>query len=159
MIIAFTKNSSILSKLIRWVFDEPCSHVVFVFDDKFVIHSNLLGLQFNWFKSFKKKNEIVAQIKLPELSTEKEEEVYQALLEEYDGSEYDFKAFWYFAFHALMFKLFKTPMPKLNPKNASGFLCTEIYGTLPEWLVPKLNEDLSIITPYQLYKSIDEALK
>ncbi len=149
MTIAFTKSSSILSKLIRWCFNEPVSHVVFVFDSKFVIHSNLLGVQFNWLKTFKKTNEIVIK-KEYELSLEKEEEIYQELLEKHDQDEYDFRAFWYFAYCALCYKFFKTPMPKVNKRNGKGYLCTEMYENLPTWLVPKVDKDLSITTPYQL---------
>lgn len=151
MIIAFTRNSSLFSKLIRWAFDEPVSHVVFVFDSKFVIHSNLLGVQFDWFKTFKKKNQILISKKL-EMSLEQEETVYQGLLDGNDEEGYDFRAFWYFAYRALLYKAFKTPMPSKNKKNGAGFLCTEMYGTLPEWLVPKVEADLSITTPYQLAK-------
>lgn len=153
MTIAFTKSSSILSKLIRWCFDEPVSHVVFVFDSKFVIHSNLLGVQFNWLKTFKKHNEIIIK-KDFELSLDKEEEVYQGLLEKHDQEVYDFRAFLYFGYRALCYKFFKTPMPKTNKRNGSGYLCTEMYGTLPEWLVPKIDKDLSITTPYQLAQSM-----
>jgi hypothetical protein len=151
MKIVFTKNNSVFSKLIRWAFNEPVSHVVFVFDEKFVIHSNLLGVQFNWLKTYRKKNEFVfcKDIKLP---LEKEEQVYQSLLENYDDRTYDYKAFLYFGYRAILFKLFKTPIPIHNKKNTSGFLCTEMYGTLPEWLVQKTDKDLSITTPYQLAK-------
>ena len=55
MKISFTKNNSILSKLIRWVFDEPASHVIFSFDDdKWIIHSNLIGVNIRYYSAFMK---------------------------------------------------------------------------------------------------------
>lgn len=156
MTVVFTRNSSVLSRLIRWAFDEPVSHVAFVFDSKFVIHSNLLGVQFDWFKTFSKKSEAVFY-KDFDLTLENEEKVYQSLLERFDEDGYDYKAFVYFAWSALLSKMLKVPMPKNNKYNGRGFLCTELYGALPSWLVPKVDQDLSITTPFQLAKSMGAA--
>lgn len=153
MKLIFTRSTAPLSKLIRWAFNEPVSHFAVVFDNKFVIHSNLYGVNLAWLNDFTKKSTIVYSIDMP-LSLEKEEEVYRSLLDNFCGEHYDYKAFLYFAYRALLFKLFKTPLPRTNPFNTRGFLCTEMYGVLPKWLVPQPITDLSITTPFILYKRI-----
>jgi hypothetical protein len=51
-------------------------------------------------------------------------------------------------------RFFGTELPKRNELQSGGkFLCTELADCLPDYIVPKevKAEDLSIISPYQLY--------
>ena len=152
MKIVFTKNSSVVSKMIRWIFDEPVSHVAFVFDDKWLVQSNLLGIGIEWLHRFVKKSTIVEAIDYP-MELVEEEEVFQSLIaEEPEKDGWDFPAGIYFAWRGLLFKYFKLAIPKTNPWNKKHLrLCTEMAAKLPVRLT-KLPEgiDLGIVTPYQL---------
>lgn len=154
MRIVFTKSNLIGSKLIRWGLNEPTSHVAFVFDEKLVIHSSLNGVELAWFNTFCKKNDIVFHLKY-DLPLEQEEEIYQSILNNYDSSGYDYKAYFYFAWCILKMKLFKTPLPKSNAWGSKGsFLCTEMITTLPFWLLKVDSKDYGIVSPYALYQEL-----
>lgn len=153
MKIVFTKNSSCVSKAIRWIFDEPVSHVAFVFDDKWLVQSNLLGIGIEWLNRFLKKSSIVDALDYP-LTLEQEEEVFQALIAEEPNDGWDFPAGLYFAWRGLLFKWFKLPIPQTNPWNRKNLrLCTEMTSKLPRWLT-KLPEgiDLGMVTPFGLLR-------
>lgn len=149
MTLIFTKNNSILSRIIRWGLKEPCSHFGVVFDGKFLMHSNLLGVQLCWLNTFLKKSEIVLSIDY-DLNVESEEYVYSCLLNRFDGRGYDFGAFFYFAWRAFLFRFFKKPFPSVNKLNCKdSFLCTEIASFLPLEMVK--NKEYDLISPYRLY--------
>lgn len=160
MKIIWTKSTKPLSLLIRWVFNEPVSHVAFVFDHKLVIHSNLLGVNLQWFNTFKKHCEIV-YCKEYDLTLEQEEEIYQGLLDTYDGASYDWGAFIFLAYRGLLWRLFNIPIPNKNPWAHKGmFLCDELVTVLPPWLVELPNDvDFGIMTPYKVYNILKEQEK
>lgn len=146
-----TKNSSLLSKLIRWTFDEPVSHFVVVLDDRLTFQSNLVGAHLNWLSNFLKKSEIVLRRDLSSLTLEQEEKVYKVLID-LEGKPYDWAAFLFFCWHGFLFKFFKIPMPSANKFNKDGgFLCVEIAKAF-EGLV-QLPSDLAIVTPFALWKT------
>ena len=159
MEILFTKNKSVLSQLIRWVFDEPCSHVIFLFDDKWIVHSNLLGVNIRFYKAFMSSGdtEVVDRIKF-KLDLIEEEELFQSLLESHSEESYDYKAFFYFSYRGLMYKIFNKPLPKNNPwGEPKAYLCTEIAKNLPEWITGiDKQTDLAITTPWTLRNIMKE---
>ena len=151
MQIIFTKSNSAVSRLIRWISNEPVSHVAIVFDGKLVFHSNLLGVHIKWYNSFKKHNEIVFE-KTYDLSLDKEEELYQQIINQFDEAPYDYGALLYFTYRGCLYKFFGLPMPKNNILGSKqAFLCSEILGCLGNYVIPKPEFDLQITTPYQIY--------
>lgn len=153
MKLIWTKSNLPLSIAIRGLLKEPVSHFGIVFDNGIVFHSNLLGTHIEWYGTFKKKCEIVYELDYP-MSLENEEKIYRAILDTYDDKGYDFGGLFYFAYRGLCLRLIGRPLPKTN-EWASGdkFLCTELAGVIPQSLIKdSLNgEDLSIVSPYQLY--------
>ena len=153
MKLIWTASSSPLSQLIRWALKEPVSHFAIVFDDKIVFHSNLLGCHVEWFGTFKKKCTVVYEVEY-KLPLEVEESIYQQIISENDKKWYDYRAFAYFAWRALLFMLFKTPFPKVNKWNdGDSFLCTGLISKLPKEHFPGLCNitDSEMTSPYQAY--------
>jgi hypothetical protein len=162
MRLIWTKNSTVMSVLIRWVLKEPCSHFAIVFDNKFAIHSNLLGMQLNWFKTFmlKADTEVVHELD-PVISKETEDKIFGTILDNFDHSGYDFGAFIFFCFAAIRRRLFGTPIPPRNPwGHPAGFLCTEAYELLGDAGLPSLGDvKLDMTSPEQLYHIIKARLE
>lgn len=160
MKLIWTKSSLPLSVAIRGLMQEPVSHFGIVFDNGIVFHSNLLGTHIEWYGSFIKHCEVVYQLDYP-MSLEDEEAVYRKILNTYDEIGYDFGALLYFAYRAITHRLFNIPLPSKNEwASGSKFLCTELAGILPDNIVSASlkAEDLSIVSPYQLYLQIKAGL-
>lgn len=156
-----SRSNTIGSKLIQWATGSKSSHVLIVFDDQLVIHSKLMtGVDLEWFTSWKKKNEIVWNIYLP-LPLEKQEEIYQHILNEYDDKDYDYLAFLYWPIALIKHRFFKVPWPSHNPWGTQqGLLCTGLYAKLPVWLVGQFEEGrLEMTTPDKLGEIIKERVK
>ena len=125
-----------MSRLIRAVTGEPCSHVV-IEAAGFIIHSNLLGVHAESEESF--TPDIVFSVPIPNN--------YDRLLGAFagmNGSPYDFGAMFYLGARRLF-----PWLPKKNLWQCTGmFLCTE-------WITKYLDgaED-SMITPYKLYERL-----
>lgn len=166
MKILFTKSSLPLSKLIRWGFNEPTSHVAIMFDNKLVFQSNLLGVGLEGIYRFQAAAEIVFTIDVP-MNLKSEEQIYQNLLSQYDGKSYDFKAFAYFGYRVILKKLFGKPMPDKNSwQRPDAFLCDGLLAALqdpclPAWLQKAISGlgDIEMKSPYQVYLAISEAAK
>ncbi len=159
MKVIFTKSSLPLSVVIRGILSEPVSHFGIVFDNGIIFHSNLLGTHIEWYGSFKKHCEIVYEIEYP-MTLEQEEAVYQSILTTYDDHGYDYGALFYFGYRALLFRIFGIALPKKNEwAQSDKFLCTELVGTLPDYILPLSvkTEDLSLTSPYKLYLQLEAA--
>jgi len=151
--LIFTKGTSPLSWLIRHGLKEPVSHFAIVFDDKFVIHSNLYGVGLKWFSTFTKHAEVVYEIEY-KVMNQVEENIYSDIMNNCDASPYDWTAFIYFLYRALLFRVLGKPIPKTNPWGRNNaFLCTELASQLPTYICPR-GDDLAITSPYSLYKSL-----
>jgi hypothetical protein len=142
-----TKSSNILSKLIRWAFNSKGSHIAFVFDDdKWLVHSNLLGVNIRLFKAYMNhhsKTEIVESIEY-DLTLDQEEEVFQTLISQCSEDSYDYPGFIYFAWRGLLYKLFDKELPLRNAWGKADMqLCTEMIFKLPPWIT-KLPEDIDL---------------
>lgn len=153
MKLLFVKGTAPLSKVIMWGLDEPVSHFAVLFDDKIVFHSNLSGIHIQWFNTFKKTCQIIHEIEYnPGL--EKEEEIFQAILDAHDGKGYDFGAFAYFAWRAALLKFLKKPLPETNPWGSKDrYLCDEVIQLFPDEICPPSVKkmDLSMKSPYQVW--------
>jgi hypothetical protein len=157
-----TKSNSILSIIIRWAFGSKGSHILFSFDsDRWVVHSNLLGVNIRLFKNFMKHVEIVDQIEYKDLSLDDEEEIFQSLLTDTSEEPYDYPGFLYFIWRGFLFKAFGTKLPKTNAWGRSNMqLCTEMIGKLPKSLTKIPDDlDLGITTPDQAMQILKEATK
>jgi hypothetical protein len=156
MKMIFTRSSLPLSKLIRWGLKEPVSHFAMVFFNSFVVHSNLAGVQLNWYSTFKKHCEVIYEIERT-LSRAEEINLLKSILNSFDGASYDYSAFFYFIWRAILWRLFKTPFPATNKwgkKNA--FLCTGLEKVLPESITPGTDSlDPEMTSPYKLYQKLN----
>jgi hypothetical protein len=151
MQVIFTKNNTFISKLIRKVTKEPVSHCGILVNDT-VIHSNFLGLQIEPLLKFKKHSEIVFRVQL-----NADDEMLgkaEKLKTTKRRSFYDYGAITFLAISLILRNYFKVPLPKSNLWASTGmYLCTE--------LVTKVvySEEDAMITPYKLYKKLDELIK
>ena len=143
--LCFTRSNTVGSKIIQSVLEEPVSHVCFMTDNA-VIHSNFLGVHIDFKQRFLTKNEIVYEIPL-EYSDLAERIRY--IVQFY--RRYDYGAFIYFSWRAVLRRLFNVPLPQKNLLNArNAYLCTE-FATM----VLK-NQEHGILSPYQLYQKLTE---
>lgn len=160
MRLLWVKSNLPLSLLIRWGLKEPCSHFAVVFDDKLVIHSDLMGVGLKWYPEFVKSHTVVHERDY-DIDTFAQEAVYQGVLDVYAGSSYAYKAFFYFCWRALLWRILGVAMPEKNPYDVKGqFLCTQIAQTLPDFVVPAdiKAEDLGIVSPEQLWLKIEKVV-
>lgn len=133
----------------RWGLNEPISHVAIELKNGFVVHAHLLGgLKIDWHTDFRKENEVVYELHSGVLP---EKETVQDLLDAHAGSGYDYWAFAYFGWRALLRKFFGIPFPRENKwARRHAFLCTEwltvLYG----------QQERAMITPYQLLKELSD---
>lgn len=148
MKIVFTKSNNIFSKLIRFFLNEPVSHMAIVFDEKIVFQSNLLGVSIAWYETFKKKNDVVYEFDFNTV-LEKEEELYQNVITVNDEKDYDFAAFFYFSWRAILYKFFKIPIPRFNKfNNINQYLCIEILKFFKKDID---SNELAMLSPFQVY--------
>lgn len=138
MRILFTKNNTLLSRLIRHVTGEDVSHCVLEVHG-WLVHSNLYGVHAELPQDF--KSDVVYSVEVPY----NPEGVIRALAA-YQGRMYDFGALLYLGLRVLC-----PWLPKKNLWRSSGmFLCTE-------WITAVLNgKEDSMITPYQLYERLKQ---
>ena len=157
--LAWSKSSLPLSKLIRWMFNEPVSHFSIIFDNRLVFHSNLLGAHTEWLSRFEKKSKIIYRIDLF-TNLEQEEKIYKNILNTFDRPiSYDWGGFLFFAIHSIFYKFLKRPMPKRNLwSDKDLYLCEEMITMVQDLLNIHPYQDLSIITPYQLFRTIRNQL-
>lgn len=151
-----SKNNLPLSIIIRWGTDSKGSHFLSVFDNKFVIHSNFMGVNLAWYNYFLKHNEIVRSVQI-DCSLELEEKTYQSLLNSDAGDGYDFPALAYWFWRGLLNILFKIPVPNRNAWSSNHLLlCLAIYGKMPHELTgQKIDDDvLEMMTPDKLIDMI-----
>lgn len=151
MELLFCASQMPLSKIIRWSLEEPVSHFAICFDDKVVIHSDLLGVGLKWYDDFIKSHQIVYKLKpKAKLDLVDEEDYYQEAISTTIGKPYDFKEFFYFGYRALLKKFFNKPFPSKSSHEKSGeYLCTELAKAFG--LVDK-SVDVGIISPFGLYR-------
>lgn len=150
--LTWTKSSMPLSKMIMWLFNEPCSHFAISFDDQFVFQSDLLGTEPTFWSWFKAKHTIVHELYIsPKLNVD--DAVWAKITGTFDRPKsYDFGAFLYFGLCGLAHKFFNRKMPKKNIwASSTSYLCTElaqVLSPIPGIVIPS---DIDMITPEQLW--------
>lgn len=155
MKLIWTKNHLPLSVVIRWLFGEPCSHFAVVLDDSIVFHSNLWGVHIEWYPEFKKSVTVVFEEEAEEIG----DDVYNALMGRYRdllnrnvGRGYDFGGLLYGFWRAILWRLFKKPIPATNAWASSGrIMCEELFPLLQLKRQITLPRDIAMMSPYQLY--------
>jgi len=150
MKILFTRSKSPLSWLIRAVTREPVSHCAVLYNG-LVAHSNLLGLHLTGENHFRETTEVVYEVTIPSIDQHEDHQKFWKLLDEEEGSLYDFGALLFLGFCLILRSIFKIPLPKSNLWAASGmFVCTE-------WVTEVVSEEEdAMITPYGLYLKLKE---
>lgn len=162
MKIISTESQKILSKLIKYFLKSKASHIAFVFDDKWVVHSNLIGVNIRLLDPWIKHNKIkVVEYINYDLTLLQEEQIFQAVIANTSEDDYDYLGFIYFAWRGILYRWFNQPLPKKNKWGKSNaYLCTEMVSQLPPWLTdidPKL--DLGMVTPDKLMRILRGARK
>ena len=149
MNILGTRSTKWGSRFMCWGLGEPVSHVAVELDNGFVVHAHLLGgLRIDWGRDFRRNNQVVIELGADNIP---ERETVQALLDAHAGSGYDYWAFAYFGWRALLRKCFGIPFPRENKwARRHAFLCTE-------WLsVLIFRQERAMITPYELLKELSD---
>ena len=145
MEVLFTRNSSLMSRLIRSVTREEVSHCGILVGD-YVIHSNLLGVQCELLSDFEDKSEIVYRVSLeePKDLTDRLVRVFQLR-----GRFYDFGALLFVGISLLLRSKLGIPLPKSNLwANTGMYLCTELVTD-----IVYARED-AMLTPSGLYSKL-----
>ena len=146
MQIIFTKSNSILSKIIRSITKEDVSHTALLVDDKWVIHSNLLGVRIDYLYNFVTHCQIVDTVELPNNNFP----LYKTLRKK-QGSLYDFGAFLFLGLVLILRRFFPRFVQKRNLWQTTGmFLCTEWCTEIVD------GKENSMLTPGQLRTLLQE---
>ena len=158
MIIYFTTNEKFYSKLLRWIFDEPTSHVGASFKPEGQIelvadctkpHGKLMHLN-NWLF----KHRLLCSIEI-NMKKEHELQAYELVVNNCVMKPYDFPAYIYGFYWGLRIKFFGHKPPKKNAESSKEMdLCTEILnpikGLLLEYAIDIYDMDLAAMTPTML---------
>lgn len=161
--ILFTTNEKPLSKALRYLFNEPVSHVGILFQSlDLVVDSSTTGVKITRKKTFVKKNTPILEIQLDDYRFD-ELVIFNELLDKIECKGYDFGAYFWFALEGLKHKLFRKNLSLGNPsQNDEQVLCTEIfYPIFPYLLTKNINlykYDLAALTPFMLYRIMKDQL-
>ena len=139
--IIFANGTSVISDIIRWCTDEPISHVALLLDDKWVVHSNLRGVNLEHIDHFKKSYSIysITPPVTPTIDVDKE-------LVNSSFKYYDIFAIMWLGLRYVLKKATGLKIPKVNLWQVTGlFLCTEWVSFIMQ------GKEDSTITPFQLY--------
>lgn len=153
--LIWSKNSLLGSRLIRFLTRSDCSHFVIVFsqtkkDRGLVVQSNFFGVGLSWFKDFSEKNKIVHSLEY-DLGLEKEDAIFERILDQHFGKKYDWGAFFYMGYRLLLKLFLGLPMPTTNLwAKKEKFECIELSETLGEEITGELPH-VAAIDPHQLF--------
>jgi hypothetical protein len=167
MIIYFTTNEKFYSKLLRWLFKEPVSHVgiclyptgaIPIVVDCTKPYGKLYG-----FNPWKKKHEPIYAVQIP-LAPSDELDCFEKVAMRSVGRLYDFEAYFYGFYWAILWRFFGFTLPKQNKlSNHDKDLCTEIFNpikvTLQNYGIDLFGIDLASVTPHMLAKEIYKQTK
>lgn len=160
MKLIWTKSSLPLSVFIRWGLNTDCSHFAIVFDSPaggLMFESNLLGTHPKFFKTALKEMTVVHEIDVI-VSTEVEDKIWDIVVDKYDHQPYNYLAFFYFCYRAILNRVFRIPFP-INGlyTKSNGDLCTQVYKSLIDSnVMPDLGLDLTVTSPHDLYLKLRE---
>lgn len=165
MDIVFTTNQKFWSKALRWLLNEPTSHVAlrfYVLGVHLTIDCSKEGGQLMTWYNFQKKNEIIEMISL-ETKHQLEAYLFRRSLS-LVGVTYDLDAYKYGFYRAILKKFFEIPFPKINKwAKPENYACTEIFLPIIQSLQEKFgisfdNMDLAMHSPQMLYRHIKKEL-
>lgn len=134
MRLLWTKSASPISKFIRLLTGEDCSHFCIVLYDgrpgEILFESNLLGTHPAFAKSALEKKEIVHEIKIA-LPTDEEDKVWDRIVQIYDDRKYDFMGAIYLGWRYALKRVFGVPLPNKNKWACSKrYFCSEIFEAI-----------------------------
>lgn len=160
MKLIWTKSTLPLSVFIRWGLNTDCSHFALVFDSPaggLMFESNLLGTHPKFFKTALKEMTIVHEIDVV-IPTELEDKIWDIVVDKYDDKPYNYTAFFYFCWRAILNRTLKIPFPMKNfYNNSNGDLCVQVYQALSDGqAMPDLGLDLTVTSPHDLYLKLRE---
>lgn len=159
MRLIFTRRKNIESKLIQWGTESDSSHFAIVLYEEtvpIVLQSNFLGVDFQSWKMFSKHAEVVHQIIYP-MSQSEEDQIFDEVVKNIIGEEYDWGAFAYFGWRCFLFKVFKIKFPEVNAwARTDRSLCVELAYAMPDRVVPFMVKqmDLGMVYPSKLFSLI-----
>lgn len=160
MRLVWTRSSSPLSKLIRWITGDECSHFAFVFESRasgLMFQSNLLGTHPKFWVTEKKRFEVVHE-KVLDLSIEQEDAIWELIVQKYDGKGYDFGGALFLGWCKLKQRILKSPLPTKNKwANDDKFFCDEVYDIFNHIEgVQKINVTGGMHTPHDVWEELRE---
>lgn len=133
MKLLWTTSDRLLSRVIRWATNSPCSHFAICFDEDdegngLVFHSGPRGTEILWLWEFLQSHRVVWALETWEpLPLEKEERIYKSILKSESGLAYDYAALLWWGWRALLKKFFWVPLPETNAwQSGARRLCTGI---------------------------------
>lgn len=155
MKLVWSKSNLPLSVFIRAITGEDCSHFAFVFESSakgLMFESNLLGTHPCFYQSSLKTHTIVHEVDLP-LDISVEDDIWDIVVEKYDGRGYDFLGALYLGWRKLLQRFLKLPLPEKNKWAQPGqYFCDEVYDVLNQ--IPdfkKINVMNGMDTPHDVW--------
>ena len=151
MIILFTRNDNLSSKIVRFVVGEDVSHVALQIGP-FVVHSDLFGIKVEHGVHYLQKNQVVRKLIF------KNTVCIDDIVNKHWDKKYDFKGMLYLGWRAMLKKIFRIPFPDTNRFGKdNAYMCTEVlefvrYDRIAEALE---GVNLDTVTPHQLYKILE----
>lgn len=155
MKLIWSKSSSPLSLLIRFICKEDCSHFSFVFESEakgLMFESNLLGTHPSFLQTSLKTHSIVHEIDLP-LSISEEDLLWDVIVDKYDGHSYDFLGALYLGWFKFLKRVFGIKLPDKNKWCQPGqYFCDQLYDCLNNIpRLPKINVMNGMDTPHDVW--------
>lgn len=157
MKLVWTKGNSILSKAIRLITGDDCSHfAVVLYDGKpgeIMFESNLLGTHPAFFRTSLRSHQIVHEFDLV-LEQPDEDAVWDKIVEIYDGRKYDFFGALYLGIRKAMNRIFGTKLPESNAwARQDRYFCSEVFEALRGIKgIPETPKSNSMHTPHDYWE-------
>lgn len=147
--VLFTTRDAFFSRLVRDVTKSEVSHCAIEIPSlKMVIHSNIKGVHIEYYKTFRKNNNIIHEL---DSKYEFDESLLDAIMGTFEYFSYDFFAFMFLGLSLVLRSYLKIPLPKANLWNTSGMICTEFVTQFVDRKADPM------ITPEALYYKLLES--
>lgn len=158
MRLRWTKTNTPLSRLIRFVTGQDCSHFELIFDSVkggLVFESNLVGVHPKFLATAEKTSTMVHELTL-NLSPEIEDKIWERVVNQYDGRDYDYLGVIYLGWRLILKRYFRRPMPDVNPWAQSGrYFCNELYEVLSDVPgLPKIPVEKGMKSPHDIWEAL-----
>lgn len=156
MKLVWTKSNSVLSQVIRFICGQDCSHFSFVFESGsrgLMFESNLLGTHPTFYKTSLKNHSVVHEKSL-EIPIDVEDEIWDLMVQKYDGRSYDFGGAIFLGLSLAMERIFKMPRPQVNRwAKSDKYFCDETYDIFNSFPVyfPSIDVCRGMDTPHDVF--------